>query len=566
MVDLSTFLSLQILDLDYSVSIALKEHLNTWLDASPPHEKLSRYKVAHLILSSAHNRQATLSIEGYGISSLPAGLEELHFLEEIRLNQNELKELSIDFGRLANLKKVSLSHNRLTSLPDSFYELALLEELDLSHNQFEKLSEAFIFFTHLESLNVESNLLANLPSSICSLQNLLRLKLANNRLKILPSEIGQLYELREISLQKNLLTSLPDSLTELTKLNFLNLSQNLIRFLPVHIGKMSLKTLSIKGNPISQIPISFLFNPNIQHIEALNTSLPSDMLTCLDAIPSKEKLRFTRTLKTCLRFLSHWTQNTPPKGEPYTLMEARMLNQWIEHLSSSEDFAQNQVLLAETIFSLLCEAEKNREFRDVFFLQLQHNTHRCGDRAAYTLILLNALKEIYQKSSLAPKERFGILLAASRTLYLQKIVRKLLIPSEGISEDVEIQLFVMLMLKDRLKLLLPIDSIQMTYKDLAQQMLGGDVDTQLEKIAAEIEDKDPFELVLSELPQIIETFLEEFYQHELTLIRDAFEEKFFEHLEQSASDPLLQETIAVDSSVWFVQQKKDLLMRNLLPF
>ena len=565
MVTATTFSSLLNLDLDYHVSATLKAHIEEWIFASPVHQKPTRYKVAHLILSAAHNRQSELSLEGYGLESLPVGIDELDHLEELNLSKNQLQDLPIQFERLTRLKKINLSDNQFTSLPESFQELSLLESLDLSKNRFEELPETFYFLPNILFLNLEHNLLQSLPLSISTLQNIECLKLAHNRFRILPDEIGHLYRLKELSLQANQLTLLPHTFTELSELKFLNLSHNLLHSIPAHVGRMPLKTISLAHNPIDQLPFSLLFSPRLHHIDVLGTPIPPSMSRCLDEIPQRERLSSTRTLKTAIKFLSCWSTKTVPKGAPFTLRESRDLVRWLEHLSSSEVFAQNQVLLADTIFSLLCEAEKNMEFREAFFLQLFENTHRCGDRAAYTLILLHALKELHQKTPLEPDQRFQILLSASKTLHLQKIVRQILIPKKGCSEDVEIQLYAMLMLKDRLNLILPLDSVEMTYKDLAEQTIGPNHEALLEAVASKMEGIDQFELVMGELPQILDAFLEEFFSEELGVIKETFEQRFFSE-DSPPKDPILQEVHIVESTCWLTQEKKALLMKKVLPF
>ena len=564
MVPAITFSSILNLDLDCHVSATLKTHIEHWISASPVHQKPSRYKVAHLILSAAQNRQSELSLEGYGLESLPVGIEELDHLEELNLSKNQLQDLPIHFERLPRLKKINLSDNQFSRLPESFQELSLLEGLDLSKNRFDELPETFYFLPNIRSLNLEHNNLGSLPFSIFTLQNIECLKLAHNRLRFLPDEIGHLYELKELSLQANQLSLLPHTFTELSELNFLNLAHNLLKFIPVHIGKMPLKSISFAHNPIDQLPFSLLFSPRLHHIDVLGTPIPLSMAQCLDEIPQRERHGTIRTLKTAIRFLSCWSTKTAPKG-PYTLRESRDLIRWFEHLSSSEVFAQNQVFLADTIFSLLSETEINMEFREAFFLQLFENTHRCGDRAAYTLILLNALKELHQKVPQRPEQRFQILLSAAKTLHLQKIVRQILIPKKGCSEDVEIQLYAMLALKDRLNLILPVDSIQMTYKDLAEQTIGPNHQALLEAVVSKMEEIDPIEMVIAELPQILDSFLEEFFSEELSLIKETFEQKFLGE-ESVPIDPILQEVHVLESSCWLIQEKKALLMKKVLPF
>ncbi|MBM3195074.1 MAG: hypothetical protein FJZ60_04835 [Chlamydiae bacterium] len=562
MVTATTFSSILNLDLDYQVSSTLKSRIEEWIFASPLHQKPSCYRVAHLILSAAHNRQSQLCIDGFDLESLPEGIDELDHLEELNLSKNRLEELPIHFERLLRLKKINLSENQFSRLPESFQELSRLESLDLSKNRFVELPETFYFLPNLRFLNLEHNLLASLPLSISSLQGIESLKLAHNRFRILPDEIGHLYGLKELSLQDNQLTQLPHTLTELSELNFLNLAHNLLHFIPAHIGKMSLKSISIAHNPIGQLPFSLLFSPRLHHIDVLGTPIPPSMGNCLDEIPQRERCGTTRTLKTAIRFLSCWSTKTAPKGH-YTLRESRDLIRWFEHLSSSEVFAQNQVFLADTIFCLLSEAEINMEFREAFFLQLFENTHRCGDRAAYTLILLNALKELHQKVPQRPEQRFQILLSAAKTLHLQKIVRQILIPKKGCSEDVEIQLYAMLALKDRLNLILPVDSIQMTYRELAEQTIGPNYEALLEAVVSKMEEIDPIEMAIAELPQILDKFLEEFFSEDLRLIHETFEQKFLSD-ESHCKDPILQEVHILESSCWLIQEKKALLMRKVL--
>ena len=152
MVTATTFSSILNLDLDYQVSSTLKSRIEEWIFASPLHQKPSCYRVAHLILSAAHNRQSQLCIDGFDLESLPEGIDELDHLEELNISKNRLEELPIHFERLLRLKKINLSENQFCRLPESFQELSRLESLDLSKNRFVELPETFYFLPNLRFL------------------------------------------------------------------------------------------------------------------------------------------------------------------------------------------------------------------------------------------------------------------------------------------------------------------------------------------------------------------------------------------------------------------------------
>lgn len=258
------------------------------------------------------DRRLILHLESQNLTSIPAEIGNLKYLEVLNLSCNKLTTLPPEIGKLQKLTRLELSFNQLTALPPEIGRLQKLTRLDLlgnrltsvpreignlqnmtwlklSNNQLTTLPAETANLQNLRELYLSHNQFTIFPSEICSLQNLTHLDLSANRLTSIPAEIGRLQNLIRLSLSTNQLATFPTAICSLQKLKGLDLSSNQFITLPAEIANLkNLEKFNLKQNQFSTFPSEIL---SVQNLTELNVS--NNQLTTLPSeIGSLQKLEF----------------------------------------------------------------------------------------------------------------------------------------------------------------------------------------------------------------------------------------------------------------------------------
>ncbi|MDD7915063.1 leucine-rich repeat domain-containing protein [Polaribacter ponticola] len=165
------------------------------------------------------------------LSNTPAAFANLKELETLYLNNNQIQVVA-GLGGFTKLKALRLHNNRLgednpnfnTDLPEDMSDLVLLEELTLNNNQLKKLPANIGNLIKLTKLPLNTNRLSILPNSIGGLTSLEELNLVGNKLTVLPDEITNITSLKKLELQSNEFTSLPSTIGNLSNLESINVN------------------------------------------------------------------------------------------------------------------------------------------------------------------------------------------------------------------------------------------------------------------------------------------------------------------------------------------------------
>jgi hypothetical protein len=119
----------------------------------------------------------------------------------------------------------------------------------------------------MKRLILDRNFLFTLPPTIGNLKKLEALFINRNCLRSLPPQIGELIKLLDLRMENNNLASIPPQIGNLTGLITLYLCYNKLTSLPPEIwpigSKRAMCQLSIRGNPITQLPSELLKNPSL---------------------------------------------------------------------------------------------------------------------------------------------------------------------------------------------------------------------------------------------------------------------------------------------------------------
>ena len=197
-------------------------------------------------------------------------------LREIKWTGNESWKLPQSFSWAGRLTQLDVSNNRLEQLGHAdLHRLTSLVSLKLANNQLEELPMNYSHFRQLRSLNLSSNKFSKFPEQICGLKSLVDLDVSFNKLSSLP-KVGQLVtlerlwatnndlkgpfnesfkqleSLKEIDARFNGITNI-DNVAGLPNLESLLVGHNSISTFKGHFSK--LRTLVLDHNPMTSFEI-----------------------------------------------------------------------------------------------------------------------------------------------------------------------------------------------------------------------------------------------------------------------------------------------------------------------
>ena len=110
-------------------------------------------------------------------------------LQSLHLQNNRLRELSLQIGQLRALRHLMCSNNRLSELPTSIGALVRLESLDVENNRLSHLPLEIGGLDSLKLLNCSTNQLVELPRGTAHLSVQLKLLASRNPLQRPPLEV-----------------------------------------------------------------------------------------------------------------------------------------------------------------------------------------------------------------------------------------------------------------------------------------------------------------------------------------------------------------------------------------
>ena len=108
--------------------------------------------------SDVSDGQVRLDLSNKGLSSLPAYVLDMTYLEELNLSSNGLTgALPAEIRKLRNLRKLDVSRNSMTGIPAEIGQLSNLEVLDYSYNQITGMPYEFANLKKLKTFNLTGN-------------------------------------------------------------------------------------------------------------------------------------------------------------------------------------------------------------------------------------------------------------------------------------------------------------------------------------------------------------------------------------------------------------------------
>ncbi|KAK3435865.1 hypothetical protein EUGRSUZ_C00297 [Eucalyptus grandis] len=180
-------------------------------------------------------RLLLLNLSGCGsLKMLPEQLGELEHLEELVVDNTQIKEIPPCIGSLKKLKRISAQrlswlligdHSPLKKIPSSIGKLGELVELVLTAASIKGLPESIGELNKLKFLRLNYSMIERLPSSIGKLQSLQELDASecHNLEGQILFDKGGLSSLKILDLNYTKISGLPENLDQLSSLEHLNL-------------------------------------------------------------------------------------------------------------------------------------------------------------------------------------------------------------------------------------------------------------------------------------------------------------------------------------------------------
>ena len=154
-------------------------------------------------------------------------LFELYNIEEISLDNKNIKELPKEIGVLRNLKSLIMYNNKIKSIPKEIGNLNTLLILDLRINKIETIPKELANLKSLQYLDLSQNQIKEIPKEIGSLVNLVKLALNDNHIEHIPVEMGNLHNLKFLDLRYNKIKIIPKEVFNLNIKGFYIQRQNI---------------------------------------------------------------------------------------------------------------------------------------------------------------------------------------------------------------------------------------------------------------------------------------------------------------------------------------------------
>lgn len=206
-------------------------------------------------------------------------IANLHNLEILDIQRNELTSLPTGLSELVRLRVLNLTENRFATLPfDVLRGLPLIELLAAKNQLFGVLiAEGVNELPQLQVLDITNNALTCMTNSDrLSLPALHRLSCSSNRLSSLP-DMTTWVSLLTLLAEDNSISSFPEGFVTLPKIKNVDLSGNNLRDLENSIGCMSsLDIFRISGNPLKEKKFSSMTTDDLKR--ALRARIPPDEL------------------------------------------------------------------------------------------------------------------------------------------------------------------------------------------------------------------------------------------------------------------------------------------------
>ncbi|XP_049975288.1 leucine-rich repeat-containing protein 69 [Alexandromys fortis] len=288
-----------------------------------------------------------LNLQNNFIHKVCPELRTLTKLTFLNLGNNLFEEIPEEMKYLTSLKKLHLFGNRICSIAtgvcDGLQELVLL---NLNDNRLKSLPQEIGRLRNLTYLSINHNQLTGIPTELCSIQSLSELHLNYNQLMGIPEEIKLLRNLQQLFLVRNNIEALPEGLCRLKKLRILDIAGNVIQIFPAGFQNLKLREFYCEGNPL------FLMRPII-------ATQPKDVWTLREIAARFVLGQLEEKNHLIMNAIEHYpeTKDKLSKARRCVLCRKPFLSEWLEcvqFVSPSKNWKISRNLHLIPLRILLC--------------------------------------------------------------------------------------------------------------------------------------------------------------------------------------------------------------------
>ncbi|MGL4348524.1 MAG: NEL-type E3 ubiquitin ligase domain-containing protein [Chlamydiales bacterium] len=418
----------------------------------------------------------SIDLNNNRFTTIPSEIYNFKNLKKLCIKNNFISYVSMQIGRLKRLEEIHLSKNKIEHIHRRLFSLKQLHTLNLSENKLKTIPKWINNLHNLKSLNVSFNKLFDIPPEIFG-KNLEYLDLSNNHIDVIPRAIKNSSKLLDINFDSNEIVNIPDEVGDLCYLTgvYLNDNETLRGFSDNLYNLLPSCTVEIDNSGISLSTLSEIQSKSAQ----MNYNGPAFEFS-MAAAEERIEDRLIGSLYV------HTTRN-PPRAFKNLRSMSDHLEMWLNRLNWMADFQDDSTnfTLPEAIIDCIEYAEVNSEYYKLFESIIQGATATCGDGIALSIIDIGIAKEVLtfiESKQIVELSHFLLGSAFPRQI-LQKIAGqkitflKLEAKQKDINnfsiDDVEVYLAYPILLKERLKLSININSMMtesaatgVTQKDL----------------------------------------------------------------------------------------------------
>ena len=501
---------------------SLLAHLTAWAEAEESEgntqEALNRIMNCYGGGAGSHR----LDLSNLGLTSLPAGMmNELSFLTELVVKENQLTELPRNFWGLCNLQMLDCSNNQLESIPhDGLERVANLQVLDLCNNRLFALPQQIRNLRNLQVLNCAGNNFEALPVGLVGLGNGTRINFSANCIN---SDVP--VDFRQLNLLMN------DQRPARPRISLVS-GRDLETRLRQQSREIPVPSVALTGGrpsnffggaerELSDLEIAELLNsgffggsepapqdqPRTPSPVVIRRPVNPTLLQRQNPVPAPQPVvprpvytgNPANSFEALKRDVPNARQDLWQLEVPTVRGDRALWNNlitWLDKLTGavgvgSADYKNpaTRPLTAERVLSVIQMAEQNPAYRQLFSNTLAEASDRCTDKATYHLTILEIQMAINSAQAQSAHQMLGVLKGAFAAGLLEDCARELMATTHRGADEVEVFLGLQLKLKNEFNL--PIGIQNMNYLSCAY-LTASDFTKVKEKVQRQLQDKPRF--------------------------------------------------------------------------
>ncbi|MDW7693303.1 leucine-rich repeat protein [Flammeovirgaceae bacterium SG7u.111] len=228
----------------------------------------SNCKLDSLDFLASLKEVSDLNLTACNLTELPAAIQSYSKLEHLRIGDNHIEKLDINFSQFKKLQSLYADNCKLNYIADTFHDCNNLEDVHISNNELEVLP-ASLFKCESKwysgkRIIARKNKIKSIGGNTSGNRGLLK-SISNIFSKSEGADPAKKIRLRALDLMENQLEEVPPILWELEEIDELKLDQNPIKTFPADFKKLKVSRISLDETEISTFPLQ-LFDSEVKQV------------------------------------------------------------------------------------------------------------------------------------------------------------------------------------------------------------------------------------------------------------------------------------------------------------